>query len=166
MEILNGYGTIDTITGKYLVNVKDRMESKKLIRKFENEVSKILEEKFGSVVRNNEAGISYSKFTEQATSYLWTPQINVNTKNAHSKRGGFVFIDTGINTNGYNDKVIKRHFVISFELNGMIRPKFCKYWNEGTLLKTYILNDNWEDSIREFTFWLNTKFDIFIQQNA
>jgi hypothetical protein len=163
MEILNGYGAIDTITGKYLVNVKDRIESKKIIRKFENEVSKILEEKFGSVFRNDAAPTSYCKFTEQSSAYLWTPSININTSNALTNRGAMVYINTGINSNGYNGKIVKRHFVVSFQLNAMIRPKYHKNWNEGTLLKTYILKDNYVDSFTEFKFWLNTKFDLFIQ---
>ncbi len=163
MEILNGYGTIDTITGKYMVSKKDRIESKKLIRKFELEVSQILEEKFGSVIKNDEAPTSYCKFTEKSSSYLWSPNININTSNALTSRGAMVYVNTGINSNGYDGKIVKRHFVISFELKGLMRPKYHKNWVEVTLLKTYILNDNWEDSFTEFKFWLNTKFDLFIQ---
>lgn len=77
-----------------------------------------------------------------------------------------VHINTGINSNGYDGKIVKRHFVVSFELKGMLRTKYHKNWDEGTLLKTYILHDNWDETITEFKFWLNTKFDLFISKNS
>lgn len=164
MEIQNGYGSLDTLTGKYITSKMDITDSKTLIKKYESEVSQLLEKKFGCVIRNKEAGIYYNKYTEQSTAYLWTPQIAINTNNVITNRSGFVHVNTGINSNGYNGQVVKRHFVISFELNGLIRPKYHKHWNEATLLKAYILNDNWQDTIDEFRFWLNSEFDTFIAE--
>jgi hypothetical protein len=163
-KIINGHGSIDKVTGKYKVHPKDRIESKKIIKKMFADVERMLIEKFGKVNKmEGEETPKYNKFIEQATGYLFVPVQEFSGANFQStNREAFIHIDTGVNENGYNNEEVKRHFVISFELKGKHRYKYQKRWeNDCTIIKKYVLADNFEEVTAEFENWLKNSYDNF-----
>jgi hypothetical protein len=162
MKVVNGYGSIEN--GKYKVHPKDRVESKRLIKNLQSEVEKILEAKFKEVrfIDDNKEP-KYCKLVEYASGCLFVPIqpfSGPNFQSSHSE--AFISVQTGTNTNGYNDKEAKRYFVISFQLKGKMRYKHQKRWERDcVIIKKYILADNLEEVINEFKFWVNNQYDNF-----
>jgi len=161
MKIINGHGSIDK-NGKYVTSPLDRVESKKIIKSMFAKVEKLLILKFGSVnfIEGKEKP-EYDKFLESASVSIFTPSIHIDSKNFLTGRNAFIHVSTGINSSGYTKDVAKRHFVISFELNGKKRYKYGKSWNDGTIIKKYVLADNEIDAISEFENWLSFEYDKF-----
>lgn len=157
--IVNGHGKINK-EGKYIANRKDQLETMALIKDMEKKIKDIIIKKFGAV--NKLKPTRYWDYMQQATAYLFTPSISVNGPNFLTYREASVFVTTGHNSNGYNDKEFKRFFTISFELKGNFRYKYQKNWStDCTLLKKHILADNMEDALKEFEQWISHEYDKF-----
>lgn len=167
MILIDGKGKIGK-DGKYIVSPHDRKISKRLIEVLFAQAQKILTNKFGSVIflEGNEKP-EYNKIIEQAGGCLFTPSIAINSPNFITNRQAFIHVDTGINVNGYNNKEFKRHYVISFELKGMVRYKYQKHWeNDCTIIKKYVLADSLIDALAEFELWLTNEYDKFFVGRA
>ena len=162
MKIINGHGKIGK-DGKYIVSPLDRIESKKLIKTLFKEVESILTKKFGSVVLlKGKEKPEYNKFCKQSTGVIWTPLIAINSHNFLTNSNAFIHCSTGINENGYGKNTVKRDFVISFELKGMVRFKFQKKWDaDSIIIKRYALADNMTDVLKEFEHFLANEYDNF-----
>jgi len=160
--IINGTGKIGK-DGKYIVSTHDRKISNRLIPLLFEETKRILTDKFGSVtLLEGEENPKYHHIVEQATGYLFTPPIAINSPNFITNRQAFIHVNTGINENGYNYTEVKRHYTISFELKGNVRYKFQKNWaTDATIIKKYILADTLIDALAEFELWLTTEYDNF-----
>ena len=171
-KIINGHGTIDKKTDKYIVHPKDRIESKKIIKKLFAEVKDILEAKFGKITVpdfDKKGNPEYVKSVEQASGYLFPPAVHIDSPNFRTGRKPFVYVKTGVCESGYTDKIVKRNFNISFELKGNVRYKNYKWTKDrfndnGIIIKNFILADNYEDAIDEFTNWLSNEYDNFFTE--
>lgn len=161
--IINGHGTIGT-DGKYIISPLDRGESKTIIGKFYKAVAKIIADKFGSVSTYEEP--NYNKMLEQAGAILLTPTITIQSPNFCTNKNVLVFVKTGINRNGYGENTVKRHFTISFDVDGIVRYKFQKKWEQGTIINKYTLADNMQDCLDEFKSWLNNEYSNFIKNRV
>lgn len=160
MKLVNGHGKIEN--GKYIANEADKAESITFMNEMDKRVKDILKKKFGRFIQGKEYRPGYSDQLQQASSYLWTPVINLDTSNFRCSRSAFVHVETGNNANGYNQNEAKRFFVISFELNGSMRYKYQKRWFDATIIKGYFLADNMEEVFRRFEKWLNDDYSRFM----
>lgn len=162
MKVVNGYGSIEN--GKYKVHPKDRVETKRVIKELHKAVKHILTTKFKKVnfIKGKEEP-EYCKIIEHSSGCMFVPIEPFAGANFQSNCSeAFINVQTGTNTNGYNDKEAKRHFNISFELKGKKRYKHQKKWeNDCVIIKKYVLSDNLEDAVSEFKFWVNNQYDNF-----